>query len=595
MKNNIQQRLQALRTEMVQHGLDAWYLSGTDPHLSEYLPDHWKVRAFISGFNGSFGFMAVTLNDAALWTDSRYFLQASDQLKHTGIRLMKLRIEGTPTPAQWMAGLLPERSMVGTDATCMPTNQYQSMRQSLTAEGLQLKDCGDLMKTVWTGRPPLPVDPVFEHDLKYTGQSRLRKIAAIRNELSNSKAQSILLAALDDIAWTFNLRGSDISYNPVFMAFALITPRHIRLYLDPNKMPAALAEKLTGEGIELKDYAQIYTDLKSVSGKILVDPDRTNQALVEAISPNAEIQYQLSTAAILKAVKSAHELKMIETAMQKDGVAMVRFLCWLYANAGKEAFNEYDVLLKLEEFRSQQEGFKGSSFYAIVGYNGNGAVVHRSVTPETAAPIEASGILLFDSGGQYAEGTTDITRTVSLSEPTALAKEDFTLALKGTIGLATLKFPANTPGCNLDLAARYAMWQTGRNYGHGTGHGIGFFLNVHEGPMSIRQEYNNRIIEPGMVLSDEPAFYREGLYGIRTENVMACTEWQTNEYGRFLQFETLTLCPIDLRLIDKTLLTAAETNWINRYHQRCYEAIAPSLNTDEKAFLKEITRPIDEQ
>jgi Xaa-Pro aminopeptidase len=592
MKSRIKERLSKLRAEMKKTGIDGWYLSGTDPHQSEYLPDFWQVRKFISGFNGSFGFMAVTQTEAALWTDSRYFLQAADQLKDTGIQLMKLRMEGTPSTAEWFGSILSAEATVGTDASCMSIAQYKSMQKNLAEENLHLTNCGDLPGIVWTDRPQLPAAPVFEHDSKYTGQSRLQKIETIRRTLKTSRAQATLLTALDDIAWTFNLRGSDISYNPVFMSFALITENTITLYLDLTKVPVELNQKLKEEGIGLKAYAAVYDDLKNLEGKILIDPDRTNQALAEAISTNATISCQLSTAAILKAIKSEHELTMFEEAMRKDGVAMVKFLYWLYSNVGKIPFNEYDVLLKLEEFRAQQEGFMGSSFYAIVGYNGNGAVVHRSVTPETAAPIEASGILLMDSGGQYLEGTTDITRTVSLSEPTALTKEDFTLALKGTIGLADLKFPANTVGCNLDLAARHAMWQTGRNYGHGTGHGIGFFLNVHEGPMSIRQEYNNRVIEPGMVLSDEPAFYREGLYGIRTENVIACKEWQTNEYGRFLKFETLTLCPIDTRLVNKDLLTASETDWLNNYHQRCYAILSPSLNEEEKSFLGKMTQPI---
>ncbi|WP_372774289.1 aminopeptidase P family protein [Mangrovibacterium sp.] len=592
MKSMIQNRLANLRAEMKKLNLDAWYLSGTDPHQSEYLPDYWQIRSFISGFNGSAGYMMVTLDDAALWTDSRYFLQANEQLSETGIRLMKLRVEGTPTPADWLKSVAKEGAIVGTDATCLSVNQFRNLNQSLAPHNLHLKDCGDLMDLIWTDRPVLPPNPIFEHEVKYTGQSRQDKIEAIRAKMIESGAQSILLTALDDIAWTFNLRGSDISYNPVFMAFALVTTNDIQLYLNCDKIPDNLQKKLMSEGIKLSRYSQIYIDLCSISGKILIDPDRTNQALKEAISPDASIAMQLSTATILKAKKSDHELEMIKIAMHKDGVAMVKFLHWLKQTVGKKTVTEYDVLLKLEEFRSQQTGFMGSSFYAIVGYNENGAIVHRSVTPETAVQIEASGILLFDSGGQYPEGTTDITRTVCLSTPTELAKEDFTLVLKGTIGLAELKFPANTPGCNIDLAARQALWQTGRNYGHGTGHGIGFFLNVHEGPMGIRQEYNERVIEPGMVLSDEPAFYREGHYGIRIENVIACKEWQITEYGRFLQFETLTLCPIDTGLIEKKLMSATEIDWLNRYHQRCYNELSPALNEDEKAFLKEITNAI---
>ncbi|MFV0377140.1 MAG: aminopeptidase P family protein [Mangrovibacterium sp.] len=592
MNTIITQRLAKLRSKMKQLGLDAWYLSGTDPHLSEYLPAYWQVRSYISGFTGSAGFMLVTANEAALWTDSRYFLQANEQLMETGIRLMKLRVEGTPDVAEWLNSVLQEGRTVGTDTACLSVNQFQQLKASFSDFNLNLQNCGDLMEKVWTNRPELPTSPVFEHELCYTGQSRSAKINLLRHEIKMAGAQTILLGALDDIAWVFNLRGNDISYNPVFVSFALIGQSSATLYLNQQKIPATLANKLKAEGVELKDYPAIYTDLNRLEGTILFDPDRTNQALNEAISPTTKKLKQLSAAAVLKAIKTPHELEMIKIAMQKDGVAMVKFLFWLEQNTGKTTFNEYDVLLKLEEYRAGQEHFMGSSFHAIVGYNANGAVVHRSVTPETAAEIGTDGILLVDSGGQYLEGTTDITRTICLGKPNALAKEDFTLALKGTIGLADLKFPANTIGSNLDLVARHAMWQHGRNYGHGTGHGVGFFLNVHEGPMSIRQEYNNRVIEPGMVLSDEPAFYREGHWGIRTENLIACTEWQTNAYGRFLQFETLTLCPIDTRLIDKSLLYEWEIAWLNYYHQRCYNELLPALSPIEKAFLKKITEAI---
>jgi len=592
MKAIIQQRLERLRQEMAKSGLDALYISGTDPHQSEYLPDYWQVREFISGFNGSAGFLMITKDAAALWTDSRYFLQATDQLAGTGIDLMKLRVEGTPAPAEWVGNLLPAQSLIGTDAACLSIAQFKTLKQSLASNDQKLTDCGDLMKTIWENRPLLPLDPIFEHDTKYTGRTRLDKIELIRQQTKAAKAQATLLTALDDIAWTFNLRGNDISYNPVFMSFALVTETTISLYLDGEKVLSDLNQKLVSEGISVKEYAAIYEDLALLSGKILIDPDRTNQALLEAISPDASISYQLSIPTILKATKTDHELEMIKLAMRKDGVALVKFLHWLSKTVGTEEINEYDVLLKLDEFRATQDGFKGASFYSIVGYNGNGAIVHRSVTKETAAPIKAEGILLIDSGGQYREGTTDITRTIALGEVGALAKEDYTLVLKGTIGLAEVKFPANTPGANIDLAARQALWQTGRNYGHGTGHGIGFFLNVHEGPMSIRQEYNNRVIEPGMVISDEPAFYREGQYGIRTENVIACREWITTDYGRFLQFETLTLCPIDTRLIERKLLSESEINWLNDYHQRCYDELSPFVNDEEKEFLKQATAAI---
>nr|WP_321454228.1 aminopeptidase P family protein [uncultured Carboxylicivirga sp.] len=592
MENIIKNRLQQLRKQMKNNGIAAWYMSGSDPHQSEYMPNHWQIREFISGFNGSMGFMVVTLNDAALWTDSRYFLQAASQLEGTSIQLMKFRMEGTPSPAQWISSQITFDQLAGTDATCISVAAFEALQAELSEYDMNFTDCGDLLSSFWTDRPELPVNPIFEHEVNYAGYSRAAKMDQIRNHLAEKKADSVLISALDDLAWTFNLRGNDVDFNPVFIAFALITKTACTLYVNQDKLSDSLKDKFKSEGINLLPYQDIYSDLSSIQGKILIDPDRINYALKNALSKNAKIEYTLSIAAILKAIKSDHEIKMFEIAMQKDGVAMVKFLYWLNQTAGVENITEYDVLLKLVEFRAQQENFMGASFHSIVGYNGNGAVVHRSVTPETAASITNDGILLFDSGGQYLEGTTDITRTVCLGNPTELAKEDFTITLKGTIGLAELKFPANTLGCNLDLAARHAMWQTARNYGHGTAHGIGFFLNVHEGPMSIRQEFNDRVIEPGMVMSDEPAFYREGLYGIRTENVMVCKEWVTNEYGRFFQFETLTLCPIDTKLIEKSLLTEAEIEWINQYHEQCYKKLSPDLNGEEKTFLKEITQAI---
>ncbi len=592
MKNDIITQIASLRDEMKEAGIQAWYLSGTDPHLSEYLPDYWQVRKFISGFNGSFGFMVVTLTEAALWTDSRYFLQAEEQLDGTGIQLMKFRMQGTPTPAKWLSGLLDANEHVGTSAACFSIKQFTQLQKELAASELQLVDCGDLMEQVWTNRPELPKAPIFEHELKYAGRSRTEKLDLIREDMQSEKANYILLSALDDIAWTFNLRGNDVGFNPIFMAYALVGESETTLFVDTDKLPAELTQKLEQDHIFIQPYEAVFTTLQALKGDIVLDPDRVNYALLEALPKSVKVVYKLSIAQHLKAIKTDHEIEMFKIAMRKDGVAMVKFFKWLYSAAGNESFDEYDVLTKLAEFRSQQEGYMGESFYSIVGYKGNGAVVHRSVTKDEASPIDADGILLLDSGGQYLEGSTDITRTVTLGNPTKMEKEDFTIALKGTIGMVELKFPVNTPGCNLDLAARHAMWQTGRNYGHGTCHGIGFFLNVHEGPMSIRQEYNDRVIEAGMVMSDEPAFYRKGEYGIRTENVMVCKEWQSNEFGDFLQFETITLCPIDTNLIEKELLTKQEVAWINTYHQQCYEQLSPYLNAEETSFLAEKTKAI---
>ncbi|WP_423126995.1 aminopeptidase P family protein [Gaoshiqia sp. Z1-71] len=589
----IRERLARLREQMNLAGVKAWYISGTDPHQDEYLPLHWQSRTFISGFTGSAGSVIVTENDAALWTDSRYFLQAEEQLRRTGIRLMKMRMESTPTYAEWLASILGKDDLVGTDAACMSVSAYKSFRDELKLKKLHLKNTGDLLVSVWDHRPELPVTTVFEHELRYAGESRLTKIARIRGEMKKSGAVASLVTALDDLAWTFNLRGQDVDFNPVFVAYALITDKQVFLYINKEKVPDELKQKLHEEDIQLKPYEAVFEDLKSFNGVILIDPTRTNQALMESIPSGVEIINQVSVPAMLKAVKSEAELKNIRETMRKDGVAMVEFLYWLDQTIGKQVVTEWEIAQKLSYFRSLQEGYKGSSFFPIIGYKEAGAIIHRSVTEETAQPVLDEGILLFDSGGQYLTGTTDITRTVTLSEPTRQQKTDFTLVLKGMIGLSMAKFPAGTKGCNLDILARKPMWEHGLNYGHGTAHGIGYFLNVHEGPMSIRQEYNEHAIVPGMVMSNEPGFYREGGYGLRTENMMVCVEAERTEFGRFYGFQTLTLCPIDLKLVDRELLTPEETDWINDYHQWCYKELSGLLTGEKKEFLKQITAKLN--
>lgn len=589
MTGIIKERIEKLRQQMKKRGIDAYYISGTDPHQSEYLPQHWQSRAFISGFTGSFGFVLITINEAALWTDSRYFLQAASQLKGTEIQLMKLRTEGTPSPEEWLGNLLPGNSITCTDARCMSYNQYRNFRLSLKNKKIELQDSNDMLSSLWTDREPLPHAPVFEHELKYAGLGRLDKIAKIRQQVRKTGAGATLITALDDLAWTFNLRGNDVMYNPVFVAYGLITDNTACLYINPEKLPSGISKKLQEEGITIKPYEAIFGDLQHLKGTISIDPDRTNQALVKSLPMDVETIEQVSVPAMLKAVKSEIELQHIRQTMQKDGIAMISFLYWLQQTIGKQAISDYEIALKLEHFRSLQEDYQGASFHPIIGYNETGAIVHRSVTIETALPVRKEGILLFDSGGQYLTGTTDITRTVSLAEPTQQQKHDFTIALKGMISMTMARFPAGTKGCNLDILARKAMWDHGVNYGHGTCHGVGYFLNVHEGPMSIRQEYNEHPIVPGMVLSNEPGIYREGLYGIRTENMMVCVEREKTAFGQFYGFETLTLCPIDLTLIDKGLLTPDEINWIDNYHQWCYEELSPLLNGEEKAFLKVLT------
>jgi Xaa-Pro aminopeptidase len=594
VKELIKERIGALRSKMLDAGLDAYIIYGTDPHLSEYVPAYWQTRPFISGFTGSAGMVIVSLNKAALWTDSRYFLQAEDQLSGTGIELVKMRTPGYPEPAEWLRQNLQEEAIVGTDEWCISVSQFRTMKDALSKSGIFLKESGDLLEQIWIDRPALPESSVYGHDLRFTGTDRRTKVAAICSELNRSGANLQIITALDDLAWTFNLRGSDVEFNPVFLAYASVSDEQTVLFIDAQKLPEEVKNTLETEGIQIKDY----TDLTGYLGNLpettvlSLDADRTNQAIRKSIPAHCHVIERLSVPCRLKAIKSEVEIANIRQAMRKDGAAMVEFLFWLKDNLGKTTVTEYTVAEKLNEFRAGQPDFKGISFYPIVGYKEHGAIVHFHVTEDDALTIANDGFLLFDSGGQYLDGTTDITRTVALSDLTLQQKRDFTLVLKGMISLTLAKFPVNTRGYHLDILARKDMWQHGLNYGHGTGHGVGYFLNVHEGPMSIRQEFNDRVIEAGMVLSNEPALYRLGEYGLRTENMIVCVKDESTGFGDFLSFDTLTLCPIDTTAIEISLLAPEEKQWLNTYHLRVFEELSPLLNDQLKNFLQELTQPV---
>jgi Xaa-Pro aminopeptidase len=593
VKELIKKRIAGLRLKMRGNGLDAYIIYGTDPHLSEYLPEHWQTRPFISGFTGSAGIVIISLEKAALWTDSRYFLQAEDQLSGTGIDLVKLRFPGYPDPAEWLKLNLKKGACIGTDEWCISVSQFSQMKNSLNNSEIRLKESGDLLDEVWTDRPALPDTIVYEHEIRFACTDRKTKIDAICSELGKTGASLQIITALDDLAWTFNLRGSDIECNPLFMAYAFVSKEKTILFIDDKKLPLELKSKLITEGIQIKAYTEILYFLKQLTDKdiILVDNDRTSQAILKGIPDYCKIIEGVSVPCLLKAIKTDEEISNIRQVMRKDGIAMIEFLYWLENNLGKILVNEYLVAEKLIEFRAKQPEFKGISFFPIVGYKEHGAIVHFHVSEDNALPIEKDGFLLFDSGGQYSDGTTDITRTIALSELNTRQKTDFTLVLKGMISLTLAKFPVNTRGYHLDTLARKDLWQHGLNYGHGTGHGVGYFMNVHEGPMSIRQELNDRAIEAGMVLSNEPALYRLGEYGLRTENMIVCVKDESTEFGDFLSFDTLTLCPIDTRAIDKSLLNKEEIEWLNNYHKRVYEELASGINEELKGFLKELTRP----
>jgi len=592
VKELIRNRISNLRLKMQERGLDAYIIFGTDPHISEYLPEHWQTRSFISGFTGSAGTIIVSREKAALWTDSRYFLQAEDQLTETGIELVKMRTPGYPEPAQWLRMNLKKGAIAGTDEWCISVNQFSSMQNSLSEPGIMLKEAGDLLNEIWPDRPALPDFPVYEHEIRYACTDRKKKIETICDELEKSGANLQIITALDDLAWTFNLRGSDVECNPVFMAYASVSKTETILFLDDKKLSKELKNKLESEGIQIRKYAGLIEHLEQLpdSAKVLLDADRTNQAIRKNIPAHCQTIDGLSIPCRLKAIKSEGEIRNIRQAMRKDGVALVEFLYWIENNLGKIPVTEYTVAEKLTEFRSKQPEFKGISFFPIVGYKEHGAIVHFHVSEDNALPIEKDGFLLFDSGGQYCDGTTDTTRTIALSALTDRQKSDFTITLKGMISLTLAKFPTNTRGYHLDILARKDMWQHGLNYGHGTGHGVGYFLNVHEGPMSIRQEFNDRVIETGMVMSNEPAMYRLGEYGLRTENMMVCVKDESTEFGDFLSFDTLTLCPIDTKAIEKSLLNQEEINWLNSYHQRVFEELEPLVNDELKVFLKELTK-----
>jgi len=594
VKELIKKRINDLRIVMQEKRLDAYIIYGTDPHLSEYTPAHWQTLPFISGFTGSAGMVIISLTEAALWTDSRYFLQAEEQLSGTEIELVKMRVKGQPEPAKWLTIHLKSGSKVGADLECISINQFREIDNILRESNILLNWSGDLLNAIWPERPTLPDFQVYEHELKYACTDRKTKIDVICNELERLGADMQIITALDDIAWTFNLRGSDVECNPVFLAYAYISRKKTVLFIESKKLSAVLLKKLKAEGIQIKAYDEFHNIIHKLpsKSKILLDLNKTNRAILHSTPDSSKIIKELSVPCKLKAIKSEGEIQNIRQAMRKDGVAMLEFLFWMKNNLGKIPLTEYTVAEKLNEFRAKQHEFKGISFYPIVGYKEHGAIVHIHVTEENALTIEPDGFLLFDSGGHYLDGTTDITRTIALSELTAQQKTDYTLVLKGMISLTLAKFPIGTRGYHLDILARKALWQHGLNYGHGTGHGVGYFLNVHEGPMSIRQEFNDQAIEAGMVISNEPGLYRSGEYGLRIENMIVCLKDENTEFGDFLHFDTLTLCPIDTKGIDKKLMNKEEISWLNSYHKRVFDELEPLVDGDLKVYLKEISKAI---
>ncbi len=601
--NTIQQRLEDLREVMRREHLAAFIFPSTDPHQGEYVPDHWKGREFISGFNGSAGTAVVTMDSAALWTDSRYFLAAEEQLKGTGFRLMKLKIEGTPTIAKWLKTQIadsgsPAGTEVGIDGWCSSANAVKQLIADLRKEGgLTLRTNLDPLRQIWRDRPAIPDRPVEIYPLEYAGETTGSKIARIRQALRERHADGMLMSALDDIAWTLNLRGTDVHCNPVFVSYLIISTKDVTLYINKVKLPADVSAYLQQEDIKVDDYANVVSGLKEYfEYNILLDPDEVNYTLYQTVT--RERVEEESPVKRMKTVKNATEIAGFKSAMQKDGIALVKFLKWLdgiFGLDGQSGQRETEVSVdrKLTALRAEQPLYRDISFDTIAGYGAHAAIVHYEATPETDIPLEPHGLLLLDSGAQYLDGTTDITRTIALGPLTDEERLIYTLVLKGHIQIELCKFPSGASGTQIDILARAAMWRHGLNYLHGTGHGVGTYLNVHEGPHQFRMEWKPAPLVEGMTITDEPGIYLAGRCGARTENTLLITAYKETEFGRFLQFEPLTLCPIDKRPIIREMMLQEEVDWLNQYHQTVFERLSPHLSADEAAWLRQATAPID--
>ena len=595
MKTTICERIAALRAAMKEQNIQAYIIPTTDPHLSEYPAACWKYREWISGFTGSAGTVVVTLDKAGLWTDSRYFLQAEMQLEGTGIDLYKLMLPETPSIPQFLLAELGEGDTVGLNGLTYSLADAQSLELALKKKGVALNTDLSLIDPIWKDRPAVPEAQIFEMPVELSGKSSEDKLIEINQMLHKAGADCTVLSALDEVAWTANIRGTDVSYNPVAISYAYVSDKENVLFINPKKVPAEIAEHLKKEGWVLADYGKLFDYLQRLPENIRVflDRSKTNMAIYNALPKGAEIIDGISPANHLKSIKNETEIKGFRNAVLKDGIALTKFYFWLEKQmAVGEKVTELSASHKLTELRSEQPLYVMDSFASISSYGPHGAVVHYSPTPETDTELKPDNLYLLDSGAQYLDGTTDITRTIALCEPTEQMKKDFTRALKGTIGIAKCKFPAGIRGCLIDAFARKALWDAGINYLHGTCHGIGHCLNVHEGPQSIRMEENPVILEPGMVMSDEPAMYRAGEYGIRTENMVLIRKDSETEFGTFLGFETLTLCYIDTRLVIPSMLSVREHAWLNKYHQQVYETLSPHLTEEEKKWLKEKTAEI---
>ena len=596
MKEYIAQRLEALREVMRRENLDAFIFPSTDPHNSEYVPDRWKGREWISGFNGSAGTAVVTMHSAALWTDSRYFIAAADQLSGTEFQLMKLKIEGTPTISEWLGSELREVSsaQVGVDGMCNSAANVEVLVSDLRREGgITVRTNLDPLDIVWTDRPQIPASKVEIQPVELAGETVASKLTRIRKALRDLHADGMLMSALDDVAWTLNLRGTDVHCTPVFVSYLLISTTSATLYINKEKLTPEVEAHLESQGVKMAGYDDVRKGIKEYAEyNILLDPNETNYTLSRLVDVQEVIRHK-SPIPAMKAIKNEADIRGYRSAMLKDGIALVKFLRWLKPAVEAGGQTEISIDKKLTSLRAEQPLFRDISFDTIAGYGAHGAIVHYEATPETDIPLEPHGLLLLDSGAQYQDGTTDITRTIALGPVSDYEKHIYTLVLKGHIQLEICKFPSGASGTQMDILAREAMWREGLNYLHGTGHGVGSYLSVHEGPHQFRLEWMPAPFLENMTVTDEPGIYLAGQFGVRIENTLLISHYKDTEFGKFLQFESLTLCPIDTTPVVKEELLPEEVAWLNEYHQHVYDVLAPHLDDEgDKEWLRKATMPI---
>lgn len=586
------EKVAALREEMQKNSIDAFIVYSADPHMSEYLPKEWQERKWISGFTGSAGFAVFTKDKAGLWTDGRYFVQAAAELKDSGIELMKMGEENTPDYIDWIISQLPNGGKVAVNAIATSHANWEELQQKLSSKNIQLLDF-PLLKEVWKDRNSNTVkNPVFVHPIERAGKSVSEKLSGIRQKMEEKGAGVHIISSLDDVAWTLNLRGSDVESNPVFMGYIVLTKNDAAFFVDLEKLNSDSRKQMDDSHIKMLPYEEFYAYLHNFKNEnILISPN-SNQSVFEALKENNTFIKAPVPGNLMKAQKNEAELAGFRTVMERDGVAMVNFLYWLTQNVGKEPMTEYSIGEKLRGFRAAQENFVGESFGSIVGYKDNGAIMHYSAPKEGSKEVTKDATILVDSGGQYLEGTTDITRTLALGEASQEFKENYTLVLQGMIRLSMVKFPKGTRGVQLDALARMPLWQQGKDFNHGTGHGVGSFMNVHEGPQNIRKDLNPQELLPGMVCSNEPGFYLDYHYGIRLENLFAVKEVEKTTFGSFYEFETLTFCPFSNDLILKELLSEDEIQWLNNYHRICEEKIGKHLSGEVKEWFLGQVKPL---